>query len=191
MAAVGWRNVIMLPILLVDNVDTLYKAEIHFIRTLVSNFNVQHASAFSSSPIPAHLLGCWWSGDTLAIASRILRQLNPRLSCQQWVSLIIAVRGVGDGLTATKLRRVAARCFPSLRSLLSAPQISFPCPVPKRLLRYTQLLVRQLLSGLPSSLQSYAYVGVRLPSGEPFCMSLQCFLHLKLSLTSLVRVRVQ
>ena len=153
MAAVGWHNVVMVLLLSLDDVNPLRRAEVFFIRKLAPNFNVQHSLDLSVGPVPSHLLSSWWSEDVMSVASRVLRQVHPRLSPWQWTGLIVSVRGLGDRTTAAKLRRAAARLCPSLCSLRSSPRITFPCPVPTWLLRYTQRVFSLAVKRLPTSLQ--------------------------------------
>ena len=144
----------MMPVVSFDDVRCLRRAEVFWIRHLSPTFNVQHASEIFSDPIPSHLLSSWWSDDIMTVASRILRKVHPKLSPAQWVSLLVAVRGMGDRKTAAQLRRVAARLCPSLHTLRSSPRITFPCPMPGWLLRHTHFVFSRVLRQLPSSVQS-------------------------------------
>ena len=131
-----------------------------WIRHLSPTFNVQHASDIFPDPIPSHLLSSWWSDDIITVASHILPKVHPKLSPLQWVSLLAAVRGMGDRKTAAQLRRVAARLCPSLHALRSSPRITFPCPMPGWLLRHTQHVFTRVLRQLPSTSQSPVFLEV-------------------------------
>ena len=149
MAAVGVQNVALIPICQVLDSQHLLSVERHLIRLPAPTFNVQ-GTLLERGPLPSHILSCWWSEDLISVASRVLRQVHPRLSPPQWVSLITAVRASGDRVVAARLARHARRVCPSLHTVRSSPRVIFPCPITPSVRQAFQRVVRRALRVLPS-----------------------------------------
>ena len=154
MGSIGLHNVV---VVLLRNLNqggnVLAHSERWLIRLLAPTFNAIGNDELSHHPVPVHSLNSWWSDDVVAVASRLLRKANPRLSDQQWVALVSYLREAGKRSLASKVARLARSLRPKLRTLRSNPQLSFPCPVPPSLLKTCQSAIRRVLRQLPSALR--------------------------------------
>ena len=134
LTSAGIENVVMV-ILGCPSATTLGSVERHYIRQLSPVYNWVASDDSAKIPgFPANLLGSATCDDMLSLASRVLRQANPKLSKASWVSLINGVLSAGDRNLAAKLARVARTKCPGLHSLKSSCRITIQCPLPSSLL---------------------------------------------------------
>ena len=90
----------------------------------------------------------------MSLASRVLRQANPKLSKASWVSLIKGVLSAGDRNLAAKLARVARTKCQGLHLLKSSCHITIHCPLPSSLLRLLQRELRRILCRIPADVRT-------------------------------------
>ena len=154
LASAGIGNVVMV-ILACPTTTTLAAIERHYIRQLSPVYNWVASDDSEKIPgFPANLLGSATCDDLLSLASRVLRQANPKLSKASWVSLIKGVLSAGDRNLAAKLARVARTKCQGLHLLKSSCHITIHCPLPSSLLRLLQRELRRILCRIPADVRT-------------------------------------
>jgi hypothetical protein len=84
------------------------------------------------------------SEELVVSASRILRQANPRLTTEQWVHLVMALKDRGERELAGKIARLARQRNVNLKQLRSHPLVIFPCPAPKYVLNRLSRVINRV-----------------------------------------------
>ena len=146
MAAVGPFNVIQV-ILAQPSRQDLASAERFFIRKLQPVFNIRETE--DSVLHLARSLSTMVIDDVVTFGNRLLRHARPRLTPNQWASIIADVASAGDRVLAAKLARHARASNARASGLRALPQVVIPCAVPRRIISHVQDLLRNNLLKIP------------------------------------------
>ena len=146
MASVDPANVIQV-ILAQPAACDLASAERYFIRKLHPVFNIREVD-----DCVVHLaksLSAIAIDDVVTYGNRLLRQTRPRLTANQWASIIADVASTGDRLLAAKLARHARMTCAKAKNIRALPQVVIPCAVPRGIIAHVQNLLKTTLLIIP------------------------------------------